>query len=142
MVGIIYSIIAGIFISLQSVFNSRVGDKIGLLETTVIVHGIGFFVALSLLLGFGWSGINKIGEVSKIYLLGGAFGVIIVFSVMKGIERLGVAYSISVLIVTQLIVGLFIDSLGLFGAEKINLTYTKPLGLIIMLVGLIIFKIV
>lgn len=46
MLGIIYSILAGFFITVQGVFNTRVGDKIGTLETTVVVHMVGLVTAL------------------------------------------------------------------------------------------------
>lgn len=42
MLVVIYSLLAGIFITLQGVFNTRVSDKIGLWETTTIVHAFEF----------------------------------------------------------------------------------------------------
>ncbi|MBY6773846.1 DMT family transporter, partial [Clostridium botulinum] len=37
MMGIIYAIISGISMSLQGVFNTKLGEKIGIWETNVIV---------------------------------------------------------------------------------------------------------
>lgn len=140
MSGIIYSIIAGILISLQGVFNTRVSEKIGQWETTTVVHLIGFVFSFLIMLIWGSGSFHKIGEVNKLYLLGGVFGVVIVFSVMKGISSLGSTLSISILLVTQLIIATTIDALGLFGNQQIKLDLTKPIGVIIMIIGIIIFK--
>ncbi len=53
---------------------------------------------------------------------------------------LGPTYAISILLVTQLLVGLAIDTFGFFGTEKIQLALTKPIGIVIMLVGIVIFQ--
>lgn len=138
--GILFSMLAGVFITIQSVFNTRVSEKIGLLGTVVIVHGLGFIVSLIIMLFIKYEGLNKIGEVNKLYLLGGVFGIIIVFSVMKSITLLGVTYSVTILLSTQLIAALFIDTFGLFGMEKIQFTLNKPLGIIVMIIGILITK--
>lgn len=140
MLGIIFSFIAGIFISLQSVFNTRVSDKIGLFETTVIVHAIGFTGAVIAMIILGDGSFKRLKEVNKLYLLGGAFGVIIIYSVMKGISLLGATFSVAILLITQLIFATIIDTFGLFGSPQIKFDFTKPLGILIMIVGIIIFK--
>jgi len=140
MVGAVYSIIAGFFISLQGVFNTRVSDKIGLWETNTIVHATGLIFTFAVMMLFGNGSFQRLGEVNKIYLLGGIFGVVIVFSVMKGISLLGSTYSVAVLLVTQLIIATIIDSFGLFGNQQIRFDFTKPLGVAVMIAGIIIFK--
>jgi len=141
MLGIIYSILAGFFITIQSAFNTRVGDKVGSLETTLVVHVVGLITAIIAVYFMGEGNLKRINEVNKLYLLGGAFGVIIIYSVVRAFTLLGPTYAISILLISQLLVGLAIDSFGLFGAEKIQLALTKPLGIVIMLVGIIIFQI-
>lgn len=140
MLGIIYSILAGIFISLQNVFNTRVSEKVGLLGTVTIVHGVGFVASLIIVLFIRYKGFNDINQVNKVYLLGGLFGIIIVFSVMKSISLLGVTYSVSILLTAQLVISLIIDSFGLFGIEKIDFTLNKPLGILVMIIGIVIIK--
>ena len=139
--GILYAILAGLFISLQSVFNTRLGEKVGLWETTAIVHGTGLLVALLILTRVGWNGLAHASEVNRLYLLGGAFGVVIVYSVMNGIGRLGAAQATTIILMTQLLSAMVIDSFGLFGLQQVPLTWTKPAGLLVILVGILIFKI-
>lgn len=140
MVGILFSLLTGILVSLQVVFNNRVSDKIGLWETTVIVHAVGLIFGIILMAVFGDGNLGKIGEVKKLYLIGGMFGVIIVYSSMVGIILLGAAFSTSVMLIAQLIVATAIDAFGLFGASRIEFDFIKLLGVLIMIIGIIVFK--
>ncbi|MBZ9689641.1 DMT family transporter [Clostridium estertheticum] len=138
--GLIFSIIAGVFMSLQGVFNTRVSEKIGLWETNVLVQGTGLILTLIILLIAGNGNFRNIKEVNKLYLLGGVLGAIIIFSVMKGITSLGPTYSIATILVAQLLAAGLIDSFGIFGAEQIKFALSKYIGIGVMIVGIIIFK--
>jgi transporter family-2 protein len=140
MLGVIYAIVAGFFVTIQSVFNTRLGEKIGSLETTLIVHVVGLMTAIIAVYLVGDGNLRRIDEVNKLYLLGGAFGVIIIYSAVKSFSILGPTYAISVLLVSQLLVGLAIDTLGLFGTDKIELAISKPIGILIMLAGILVFQ--
>lgn len=140
MKGIIFAIAAGLFISLQGVFNTRIGDKIGFWETNTFVHGTGFIITLVIMLAAGEGSLAKITEVNKLYLLAGLLGVLIIYSVMNAISALGATLSIAILLVTQLIAAVIIDSFGLFGSPVIKFDFTKFIGIAIMIAGIIIFK--
>lgn len=140
MKGIMFSIAAGLFISLQGVFNTRLGEKLGFWETNTFVHGSGFALTLVLMLIYGGGSFSKLVEVNKLYLLGGVLGVLIIFSVMNAISALGATYCIAVLLVTQLIAATVIDSFGLFGSPVIKFDITKFVGLVIMVSGIVIYK--
>lgn len=140
MLGIIYSFIAGILISIQGVFNTRVSEKIGLWETTTLVHAVGFTVAFLIMIFWGDGSFKRIGEINKLYLIGGACGVIIVYSVIKGISLLGPTFSLGILLITQLVFTTIIDTYGLFESPQLSFHFTKPLGIIIMIIGIIVFK--
>ncbi|AKA71306.1 DMT family transporter [Clostridium scatologenes] len=140
MLGIIFSIIAGISMSLQGVFNTRLGEKIGLWETNAIVQGTGFALTLITLFLLGNGSLSNIKYCNKIYLLGGFLGVIITFTVMKGIASLGATYSIATILVAQLTAAALIDAFGFFGATQVKFHITKIIGICIMILGIIIFK--
>ncbi len=140
MKGIFFSIAAGLFISLQGVFNTRLGEKLGFWETNTFVHGSGFALTLILMLIYGTGSFAGLGEVNRIYLMGGVLGVMIIFSVMNAISALGATYCIAILLVTQLVAATVIDSFGLFGSPVIKFDITKLLGLVIMAVGIIVYK--
>nr|WP_264174568.1 DMT family transporter [Clostridium algoriphilum] len=126
--------------SLQGVFNTRVSEKIGLWETNVFVQGTGLILTLIILLIAGNGNFRAIKEVNKLYLLGGALGAIIIFSVMLGISNMGPTCSIAIILVAQLLAAGVIDSFGMFGADQIKFALSKFIGIGIMIVGIIIFK--
>lgn len=140
MLGVIFSIIAGIAMSLQGVFNTRLGDKIGTWETNAFVQGSGFILTLIIMIFFGNGNFKDIKSVNKLYLLGGLLGVVIIFTVMYGIGSLGATYSIAVILVAQLISAAIIDGFGLFDSKKISFGFNEFLGVAIMIIGIIVFK--
>ncbi|MEG1004484.1 MAG: DMT family transporter [Clostridium sp.] len=140
MFGIIFSIISGIAMSFQGVFNTKLGDKIGIWETNTLVQVTGLIITLIITAFFGKGDFRELQNTSKIYMLGGVLGVIIVFTVMMGIGSLGPTYSIAIILVSQLIAAAVIDYFGLFGCEKLNFTLKEYIGVAIMIIGIIVFK--
>ncbi|MCD5415276.1 MAG: DMT family transporter [Clostridiales bacterium] len=140
MLGILFAIIGGFFMSIQSAFNTRVGESVGTIEATVVVHFVGLIAAIGAMMLIGTGSLMKATEVNKLYLIGGAFGVIIVYSVIKSISALGVAQAIMVIVVSQLLLAYIIDLLGLFGMEKVPFSITKIAGLLIILLGIFVFS--
>lgn len=140
LAGIIFSIIAGICMSLQGVFNTRTGEKIGNWETNMVVQGSGFLITLIIVLIMGNGNLKKINEVNKLYLTGGALGVVIIYTVMIGIKSLGATYSISTILVSQLVAAALIDRFALFDTKPMEFGMSKIIGVVIMIAGIIIFK--
>lgn len=140
MLGIIFSIIAGIAMSLQGVFNTRASDKMGLWETNAFVQGTAFIITIVIALFFGKGNFLSITEVNKLYLTGGILGTIITFTVMMGIGNLSPTCAIGIILIAQLLSAALIDTFGLFGSEKITFGFTKIIGIAFMILGIVIFK--
>ncbi|OFI06611.1 hypothetical protein CLOACE_09530 [Clostridium acetireducens DSM 10703] len=140
MLGVFFSILAGVCMSLQGVFNTRLGEKIGLWETNFIVQITGLILTLIIMFMAGNGNFKNIKSANKIYLLGGILGVFIIYFVMKGIELLGPTYSISSILIAQLTAAGIIDAFGLFGSKQIKFGINEFAGVIIMIIGIIVFK--
>lgn len=140
MIGILFAVMAGICISLQNVFNTRVGDGVGSIEATVIVHAVGLIASIILVVFMGEGDFTKIGDINKLYLLGGALGVAIVIGVIKGVTMLGAAQAVMIVMLAQLAVAYLIDALGLFGMDRVPVSMTKIAGLFIVLGGIYVFR--
>jgi bacterial/archaeal transporter family-2 protein len=140
MVGMICSILAGIFMSLQGVFNTRVSQKIGSWETNTLVQGSGLMLTLAILFFAGNGSFKKIKEVNSLYLVGGLIGVFIIFTVMKGIQALGPTYSIAIILIAQLLSAACIDIFGLFDTTPVVFHFSKMLGIFLMIAGIVLFK--
>ena len=140
MFGIICAIISGIAMSVQGVFNTRLGEKIGVWETTLLVQIIALIVSLVVFFFQGNGSYSHLKEINKLYLLGGVLGVIITFTVMKSVSSMGPTLGIGIILISQLLAAALIDAFGLFGSEKIKLLPNHFLGIAIMIAGIVIFK--
>lgn len=138
--GILFSIIAGMAMSVQGVMNTRLGEGIGNMEANVFVQGTAFALALAVLLFYRQGSFAQLGSVNKLYWLGGALGIVITLTVMLGIKNLGTTLAISIILISQLLVAAIIDAFGIMGSEKIAFTWSKYLGLVLMTGGMLVFK--
>lgn len=139
--GAIMSIIAGLAMSVQGVMNTRLGEGIGKVEANVFVQGTAFLLSAAVLLFTRQGSFTDLGGVNKLYWLGGAVGVIITLTVMLGIKSLGTTVAISAILIAQLLTAALIDAFGLMGSERVAFTWTKYLGLALMIAGTVVFKI-
>ncbi len=140
MTGIIFSIIAGMAMSIQGVMNTRLSEKIGLYESNVFVQGTAFLLSLAAVWILGKGNFSAISGVNKLYLLGGVLGLVITITVMLGIKDLSPTVSISIILISQLIVAACIDAFGLMGTEKVPFGWSKYLGSALMIGGVLLFK--
>ena len=138
--GILFSIIAGMAMSVQGVMNTRLGEGIGNMEANVFVQGTAFALALAVLLFYRQGSFAQLGSVNKLYWLGGALGIVITLTVMLGIKNLGTTLAISIILISQLLVAALIDAFGIMGSEKIAFGWSKYLGLALMTGGMLVFK--
>lgn len=76
----------------------------------------------------------------KYMLLGGAIGAFITYTVIRSMDMLGPARAVMLIVVAQLIVAYVIELLGWFGVEKQPWEWRKGIGMLITIVGIIVFK--
>lgn len=140
MMGFILAIISGAAMSVQGVMNTRLGEKIGIYEANMYVQGTAFVLSLIVMFIFGNGDIREIAGVNKLYLFGGALGLIITLTVMRSVSSLNPTLAISIILIAQLITAAIIDALGLMESEKIVFDWTKYVGIALMIGGVILFK--
>ena len=138
--GIIFSIIAGMAMSVQGVMNTRLGEGIGNMEANAFVQGSAFALALIVLLFYRQGSFSALGQVNKLYWLGGVLGLVITLTVMLGIKSLGTTLAISIILISQLFIAALIDAFGLMGSEKLAFGWNKYVGLALMTSGMLLFK--
>lgn len=138
--GIIFSIIAGMAMSVQGVMNTRLGEGIGNMEANTFVQGTTFALALIVLIFWRQGSFTALGQVNKLYWLGGVLGIVITLTVMLGIKSLGTTLSISIILISQLLIAAVIDAFGLMGSEKVAFGWSKYVGLALMTGGMLLFK--
>ena len=140
MLGFFCALLAGAAMSIQGVMNTRLGEKIGVLETNALVQGVGFGLAMVIVLIFGKGNIRLIGESPWYTWLGGVIAPIITVTVMLSIKGLSPTVAISTILLSQLTVAALIDAFGWLGAEKSPFTWQKYVGVGLMAAGVLLMK--
>lgn len=140
MLGFLCALIAGAAMSIQGVMNTRLGEKVGVLETNALVQGVGFLLALVLVFFFGKGNIRLIGQSPWYTWLGGVIAPIITVTVMLSIKGLSPTVAISAILLAQLTVAALIDAFGWLGADKVPFTWHKYVGVGLMAAGVLLMK--
>ena len=140
MLSVIFSIIAGATMSIQGVINTRLSDKIGLYEANMFVQATAFILSIIVMFILGKGSLASLLDVKKVYWLGGILGIIITITVMLGIKNLSPTVAISIILISQLLVAFLIDFFGILDSKKVAFEWTKCLGLVLMIGGILLFK--
>ena len=87
------------------------------------------------------SSFESLAEVKPSFmLLGGVIGAFITITVIKSMDSLGPARAAMLIVIAQLIAAYVIELFGWFGVEKQPLEWKKVIGMIISIIGIILFK--
>ena len=140
MAGFLFSLIAGAAMSVQGVMNTRLGDKVGVLETNVFVQGTGLALALAIMLIFGKGNLALLPQAPWYAWLGGLLAPVITVTVMLGMGMLNPLLAVSTILIAQLGVAALIDGFGWLGVDPSPFSWQKALGLALMCAGVILMK--
>ena len=141
MIGFLIAVISGLLMSVQGVFNTQVTKSSSIWVASAFVQFTALLVCLAAWLVSDRSSFAALLKVEPRYmLLGGAIGAFITYTVIKGMEMLGPARAVMLIVIAQLIVAYVIELLGLFGTEKQPLEWRKVIGMGIAVAGVVIFK--
>jgi bacterial/archaeal transporter family-2 protein len=140
MKGILFALLGGGFITLQGVANTRISKDIGTWQAATITQLTGFILALFILMFVRdkkWLGVK---QVKPLYLIGGTFGAVVIFSNVSAIQRVGVTLTISAILIAQLTLTFIIDSNGWFGLMKQKMKVPQLIGIAMMIIGVVILR--
>ena len=137
MWGMIISLISGILMSVQGVFNTEVTKQTSVWISAAFVQLTALIVCIAAWLVTGREG--QIAGLMRVHprymLLGGVIGAFITYTVIIGMNQLGPARAVMLIVAAYLI-----ELFGLFGVEKAGFDWLKLLGTALFLAGIIIFK--
>ena len=141
MIGVFIALLSGALMSIQGVFNTQVTKTTGMWVSNGWVQLTAFVVCVGAWFVTGRDSISTLLKVEPKYiLLGGVIGAGITWTVIKSIEVLGPSKSALIIVVAQLTVSYLIELFGVFGVEKAEFVWRKLLGLVMAVVGIIIFQ--
>lgn len=141
MWGILIALLSGALMSVQGVFNTELTKQTSLWISTGWVQISAFLVCVGAWLFTGRESVGALIKVENKYvLLGGVIGAFITVTVIQSMSSLGPAKAAMLIVIAQLAVAYLIELLGLFGVEKVDFQWRKFLGMVIAIVGIVIFK--
>lgn len=141
MIGFFIALLSGALMSIQGVFNTQVTKTSGIWVANAFVQFTALLVCLGVWLATDRSSFGSLFRVEPKYmLLGGAIGAVITYTVIKGMELLGPAKAVMLIVIAQLIVAYIIELFGWFGTDKQPLEWRKMIGMGIAIAGVVIFK--
>lgn len=140
MKGVVFAILAGVFITLQGTFSAKLSSHIGIWSTSIITHLIGVLIATTVFLLKKEEKVVALKDVKKIYLVAGALGGLIICAETIAIHSMGVTLTAGTLMVAQLLTATLIEMKGLFQIKKIQMERYHIVGTIVMIIGIVVFN--
>lgn len=141
MIGIFIALISGALMSIQGVFNTQVTKSSSTWAASAFVQFSALLVCLAAWLITGRSSLMNVFKVDPKYmLLGGVIGAFITYTVIKGMEMLGPARAVMLIVISQLLIAYIIELLGWFGVEKQPWEWRKAIGMAVAVIGIVLFK--
>lgn len=141
MIGFFIALLSGALMSVQGVFNTKVTENSSMWAANVFVQFTAFIVCFVAWLFADRTSFREVLAVEpKYFLLGGVIGAFITLTVIKGMDSLGPAKAVMLIVISQIIVAYIIELFGMFGVEKQPFSWRKVLGALVAIVGVVLFK--
>jgi bacterial/archaeal transporter family-2 protein len=133
---VILTAACGGLIALQAPINAGLSKATDSLPAALISFAVGTLLLLGLVLvGGKITDVGHLTDARWYYLLGGALGAAYVFTVLVTVKTLGAGSVAAATITGQLTASVLIDQLGAFGLDKQPLTFTRIVGIALLLSG-------
>ena len=131
------ALFAGLAGSVQAAVMGRFGERIGTVEALAWASLLSLGLALVLLtvVRRGAGDIADAWSSPKWLWLGAVLGTFIVFTITVVSPRIGTTATIALMVTGQLAAGTVIDRYGLFGFERIALSWPRALGIALLAAG-------
>ena len=126
----------GLVLSLQPPINAGLARYTGVVESSAISFAVGTAALLAAVFCLGSGSLAAAAKAPPLYWVGGLLGAAYVTLAVFLIPRIGALAMMASVIVGQLLASLFIDHFGILGVTVYPITWTRLLGVVIMLVGL------
>lgn len=137
MKGVVYAVLGGVFLTLQSTANAAIGEHLGSWQAAVLTQGTGFAAALLIVWLSGDRSWKQLHKVKLPYRFGGALAAFIIFSNITAFHHNGAAVTVSALLIAQILVTLGMEKAGWFGNTAMRLRMPQWIGIALMITGIL-----
>ncbi len=125
----------GIAVGLQGPLTSLMSQRLGTWESVFIIHIGGAVLASIPLFVMGGGNLGAWRGVPWYALGAGALGLIVLSAVSYTIPRMGVATTVTLIIVAQLMTAALLDHFGLLGNAVRSFDLSRLVGMIVLILG-------
>lgn len=130
---ILFAILAGSSTALEAFINGELGKNTTALIATFISLLVGaIFFLISILLAGDLKTLININQLNPKLLFGGVLGGFVIYFTVRAIPNLGVSNTLTLIVVSQILIGFFIDA-AVLGQETMHLY--KYIGAILLVIG-------
>jgi bacterial/archaeal transporter family-2 protein len=132
------ALVAGLAGSVQVAVMSRFGERIGSFEALAANLAFSTVIAMGVLLAVRQSFGGLADAVRSpwwYWIGGGGMGVVVVLTITVVTPRIGATATIALLIAGQLAMGAAIDRYGWFGVDRVDLSWPRVLGVVLLAAG-------
>lgn len=141
MLGVFTALLSGLLMSVQGVFNTEVTKQSSLWVSAGWVQLSAFMVCVAAWFFTGRESVGAVFQVRPLYtLLGGVIGAFITITVIQSMGSIGPAKAVMLIVISQIVVAYVIELFGMFGVEKQSFEWRKIIGMIIAVIGIVVFK--
>lgn len=137
----LFALVAAGVAALQAPINSALARRIGLMAANVfsnIMGTVALVIAMAVMepkalrLQY-W--VSNLGKIPPILWIGGILGSLYMVASVLTVQRIGAVGWVIAAFAGQIITGLLVDKIGLFGVRPVAITWTHLAGVGLILVG-------
>ncbi|HVU13234.1 MAG TPA: DMT family transporter [Phototrophicaceae bacterium] len=132
---VVIGLIGGAAVGLQVPASGAMSQRLGPVATSLIIHLGGALVSAILLIFVGGVNLSEVNSLPRPFLLAGVSGVILYLTLSFTLPRAGGTFSVALLILAELLVGIIVDHFGLFGMPQHTFNATRALGVTLLIAG-------
>ncbi|OGQ21540.1 MAG: hypothetical protein A3I05_03300 [Deltaproteobacteria bacterium RIFCSPLOWO2_02_FULL_44_10] len=133
---IFIAILGGILVAILIRLNAALGERVGILESSFVVHLIGTIFALPFLFGkFSSFSFSRLKQFPPHLFFGGMYGILIVLSSNYLVSHIGMALTVGIFLASNLIFGTLADHFGVFGLPVFPCDRRRVFGLALSALG-------
>ena len=131
---VLIGLLGGIAVAVQASLAGIFSERVGLIGNGLFIFGGGFLFALTIVLFSGKDQLHNWRSVPWYAYLAGPLGIIIISSIGYAIPRIGVASTLTLIVVSQLIVGVIMDHFGWLTIPR-PVDLQRLIGIAILFIG-------
>lgn len=136
---VLLGIAGGMAIGMQAAINAALGRTIGVLETAFVSFLVGALCLGGMVVFAGNGRLGAVVTVPWWQLVGGVLGGFYVFTMVMNVPRMGVAPTLTTIVLGQMLMGLVLDHFGWFGVAQSPLTLSRAVAVVLMIAALALF---